>query len=144
MRKVLFSLVMSFAAITAFSQDELDENKMVGFACFYEGRETKVVSKFKRMLKLHRYRSMKLKLQSENAAERFMAVLCLERLNAIGRLNVSEEEQALMGKIRISTEPVSVCSGCFPNPGVELRRAFDATTLWGATEWLDSTVGKQD
>jgi hypothetical protein len=138
--RILLSSVLFCSVIATFAQNEFDETKMVGFGCFYEGRETKVVSRFGKMLKQKRYPSLKRLLQSGNSAERLMAVLCLERLSAAGRLIITAEEKVQIGQIKTSTELVAVCSGCFPHPGIPLKEAFESDILRGATAWLDRHV----
>lgn len=139
-RTLLLSILIC-SVISASAQGELDETKMVGFACFFEGRETKVVSQFGKMLKRRRYPSIKRMLHSINSAERFMAVLCLERLSSVGRVTLSEEEKVLINQIKTSREPVDMCSGCIPTPGVPFNQAFDSGILWGASEWLSRHIG---
>jgi hypothetical protein len=129
-------------SLSTFAQDYIDENKMVGFACFYEGRETKVVSRFSKLLFYRRYDKMKQMLTSKNTAEQFMAVLCLERLDSIGRVTITPEEQILFDNIRNSSELVAVCSGCFPNPGIPLKQAFTMDMLWDAPRWLERHIKK--
>jgi len=138
--QTLVSFVLFCSSIATFAQNELDETKLVGFACFFEARETKVVSRFGKMLKHNRFESIKHRLQSENPAERLMAVLCLERLSKVGRIAISAEEKTLIDKIKSSTELVEVCSGCFVNPPIPLKEAFDSEVLWRATTWLDGRV----
>ncbi len=121
-------------------QDEFDERKMVGFACFYEGRETKIVSRFGRMLEHKRYGFIKTMLQSKVPAKRFMAVLCLQYLNTLGRVTMNEEDEALVDQIKTSTELLPVCSGCVPHPGIPLKEAFDTDILWRSNMWLDRHV----
>jgi hypothetical protein len=119
---------------------ETDERKMVGFGCFYEGRETKVVTRFGKMLTQHRYESVIRMLQSKNTAERFMAVICVERLVAAGRITIDADEKALIEEIRTSEESVALCSGCLPYPDIPIKDAFDSEILWRKTAWLDGHI----
>jgi hypothetical protein len=135
-RVLLLICVLCYSA-NSFAQEEIDETKMVGFACFYEGRETKVVNRFGSLLKQKKYSRIRRMLKSTNTAEKFMAVICLERLSTNGEVIISLEEKSLIEQLRKSTELVAVCSGCFPNPGIELRNAFNSDILWRATSWLD-------
>jgi hypothetical protein len=138
-RTLLFSVVFC-ASLTTFAQDDLDENKMVGFACFFEGRETKLVSRFAKNLKRKQYDSIKKMLTSENNAERLMAVLCLERLNEVGRVTLHADEKLLIEKIKTSSDLVDVCSGCVPNPSIPLSSVFHSNILWGSTGWLERNI----
>jgi hypothetical protein len=137
MNRVFLFICVLCCSINSFAQDEIDETKMVGFACFYEGRETKIVSQVSRLLKQKKYSRIRGMLNSNNTAEEYLAVICLERLSAKGDVAISVEEKSLIEQIRKSSKPVAVCSGCFPNPGIALKDAFDSDILWGATQWLD-------
>jgi hypothetical protein len=138
MKPLLIIPVLFFAAFNAVSQDTFDETKMIGFACFYEGRETKIVSQFGKMLKRKRYTAIGNELRSKNPAARVMAVFCLERLAAINKRSTTPEENLLIDQIKISTEPVDVCSGCFPSPGMPIEKAFTTEILWGVKPWLEA------
>lgn len=120
----------------AFAQ-EIEETRMVGFACFYEGRETKVVGRFAKMLRRKKYATISRALSSSNPAERFMAALCLEALYERNIRVVTSDERTLIDEVKTSTENLPVCSGCFPHPGIELRQAFSSDMLWGASVWLE-------
>lgn len=135
-RLQLFLLLLLYP-IASFSQDEIDENKMVGFACFYEGRETKVVTKVGRLLKQKKYSKIKDLLKSQNTAEQYLAVICIERLSAIEKVTITNDERLLIEQIRSSSELVATCSGCFPHPGAALKDVFNSEILWGAPLWLD-------
>jgi hypothetical protein len=137
----IFLLALLFcSSIATFAQDEIDENKMVGFACFFEGRETKLVSRFAKIVKRKRYDTIQEMLTSKNTGERFMAVLCMERLEAVGRVTLTTEEKAVIEQIKTSTDLVAVCSGCFPNPGITLSSAYHSGILLGATEWMERNI----
>jgi hypothetical protein len=136
------SLLLFFAHF-AFAQDTIDENKMVGFGCFYEGRETKIVSRFGKLLKRKRYETIAAELHSQNSAARVMAVICLERLAEQNKRSMTAEEKLLLNQIKSSKESVGVCSGCFPNPAIEITHAFNSNMFWGAEAWLDRHLGKK-
>ncbi len=113
---------------------------MVGFACFYEGRETKLVSRFAKILKRKRYDTIRQMLTSKNTGEQLMAVLCMERLEAVGRVTATTEEKTLIEQIKTSSDLVDVCSGCFPNPGITLYNAYHSGILLGAMAWMESNI----
>lgn len=140
MRAVLLLAFLLLYSFTSFSQDEIDENKMVGFACFYEGRETKVVTKVGRLLKQKKYSKIKDLLRSQNTAEQNLAVICIERLNAIEKVTITNDEKLLIDQIRSSSELLATCSGCFPHPGAALKDVFNSEILWGAPLWLDRHI----
>jgi hypothetical protein len=132
----LFICLLCYPA-SSFAQDGIDETRMVGFACFYEGRETKVVSRVGQLLKQGKYSRIRGMLKSANTAEQYLVVICLEQLSTNGEVIISVEEKSLIEQIRKSTELVAVCSGCVPHPEIELKEAFNSNILRGATSWLD-------
>jgi hypothetical protein len=141
MTRLLLCMCVFMISTAAVAQEELlDESRMVGFACFYEGRETKLVIKFRKMLERKRYASIARQLRSEDPGNRVMAVLCLERLEEINRRTITSEEKVLINGIKASTELVPVCSGCFPSPGVPIREVFLTEILWSAKPWLERHV----
>jgi hypothetical protein len=140
MHAVSLLLCLLFYSVTSFAQDEIDETKMVGFACFYEGRETKVVTKVGRLLEQKKYSRIRDMLKSHNTAEQYLAVICIERLSAHGKVIITNKEKLLIEQIRASSELVATCSGCFPHPGAALKDVFSSEILWGATLWLDRHV----
>ena len=140
MRAVLLLPFLLLYSFTSFSQYEIDENKMVGFACFYEGRETKVVTRVGRLLKQKKYSKIRDLLKSQNTAEQYLAVICIDRLSAIEKVTITNDEKLLIEQIRSSSELVATCSGCFPNLGAALKDVFNSKMLWDAPLWLDRHV----
>jgi hypothetical protein len=136
MKRLLIFLISWLSALMVAAQDDFNESKMVGFACFYEGRETKIVARFGKMLKRKKYKVISLALQSQNSAERYMAVVCRVGLNNIEKRPITNGEKILIDQIKTSTEIVAVCSGCMPHPGVELKQAFASQIPWGASDWI--------
>lgn len=138
--QITFFIFIIFPSATAFAQVDFDETKMVGFACFYEGRETKVVTKVGRLLRQKKYSKIRDLLKSQNTAEQYLAVICIERLSTRGKVNITDKEKLLIEQIRSSSELVATCSGCFPHPGIALKDVFNSEILWRATSWLDRYV----
>jgi hypothetical protein len=137
MTRLSLLLCLLCYSIASLAQDDIDETKMVGFACFYEGRETKVVSRVGKLMNQKKYSRIKSMLTSNNTAEQYLAVICLERLKKDGKVIVSDDEIAVMEKIRSSSELVATCSGCFPDPGIPLKDVFTSRLIWRETFWLD-------
>jgi hypothetical protein len=138
--QITFFIFIIFPSATAFAQVDFDETKMVGFACFYEGRETKVVTKVGRLLRQKKYSKIRDLLKSQNTAEQYLAVICIERLSTHGKVDITDKEKLLIEQIRSSAELVATCSGCFPHPGIALKDVFNSEILWRATSWLDRYV----
>lgn len=133
--RVFLLFALCILVVPASAQDELDETQVVGFGCFYAGRETKAVEKFGKLLRWNRYGRIRRMLHSENTAERFMAVLCLERLADSGRVTITSGEEILIDRIKASTALLNICSGCFVYPAT-LSDAFDSDILWRKKDWL--------
>ncbi len=97
---------------------------MVGFACYYEGSASKTVKKVTRKLKNRNYSSISKLLNSENNAEKYMAVVTLEELAKRNKYKLDPKEKLLIEKIKNSDELVSVCSGCLFFQKMKLKDMF--------------------
>ncbi|MCF1192353.1 hypothetical protein LRR18_12230 [Mangrovimonas sp. AS39] len=131
-----FLFLIGFLSIVD-AQETVDKNEMVGFACYFEGSQSKTVEKFTRKLKNKKYDWISKKLTSKNNAEKYMSVITLEKLTELGNYKLNETESDLIAEIKKSTDLVSVCSGCVYFDKIELKNMFTAEMLTMATNWLN-------
>lgn len=134
---LIFILPASFPVA---GQDNVDINQMVGFGCYYEGRQTKPVIKFNKLIRNHNYKAISKALRSSNNAERYLAVITLERLSESGKYNLTPDEQTLINNIKISSDRVSVCSGCTYFDTISLKDAFSSQMRLFSKSWLDHNL----
>ena len=88
-----------------------DQNS-VGFGCGYSGSASRPVSRVLHYFQNRNYKKIKEGLTSELPADRFLAVVLLEKLHARNELPLTQEEMRTMDTIRKSEIRVPVCSGC--------------------------------
>ncbi|WP_405569047.1 hypothetical protein [Winogradskyella sp. Asnod2-B02-A] len=138
MRTKILTIVFLIRILSVVNaQDNVDKNEMVGFACYFEGSESKTVEKFAEKLKSENYKWISKKLNSKNNAEKYMSVITLEKLTELGKYNLTQTELNLIAEIKKSTELVSVCSGCTYFQKVELKNMFTDEMLTMGSYWLN-------
>jgi hypothetical protein len=134
--QTLLLFLILFASFTVTGQDNVD-NKVVGFGCYYEGRQTKPVVKFNNLIRNNNYKAISKALRSSNNAERYLAVITLERLSESGKYTLTPKEQTLINNIKTSSDLVSVCSGCTYFDTITLKDAFSSQMHMFSKSWLD-------
>lgn len=138
MRTKILTIVFLIGILSVVNaQDNVDKNEMVGFACYFEGSESKTVEKFAEKLKSENYKWISKKLNSKNNAEKYMSVITLEKLTELGKYKLTQTELNLIAEIKKSTELVSVCSGCTYFQKVELKNMFTDEMLTMGSYWLN-------
>jgi len=133
-----FILIIGISII-GNAQTEFNEKEMVGFACAYGGEESKSVKKFSRLIDKSKYRTIIKLLDSNKNAEKYLAVIILEKLSELGIINLSNEQNRKILKIYDSKEMVSVCSGCSYYTTHTLEDILDKENIMrqSAKFWLD-------
>lgn len=124
------------------AQDKRDEKEMVGFGCSYSGLPTKPVIKVTEMLETKKYKEVAGLLSSRNQAEKYLAVISVEKLVAIGKYELSDTEKVLISEARLSDKLVSVCSGCTYSDKVSLKEMLANDNFIGAKFWIDEVLSK--
>jgi mRNA-degrading endonuclease RelE of RelBE toxin-antitoxin system len=138
MRTKIITIVFLIGILSVVNaQDNVDKNEMVGFACYFEGSESKTVEKFAKKLKDENYKWISKKLNSDNNAEKYMSVITLEKLSELGKHKLNQTELNLISEIKKSTELVSVCSGCTYFQKVELKNMFTDEMMTMGSYWLN-------
>lgn len=98
--------------LTGNTQPNINQNEIVGFACYASGSPTETVQKLSQLIDKRKYKSIVKLLDSENNAERFLAVVVCEKLNELNKITINQELKVKISEIYKSNEIVSVCSGC--------------------------------
>ncbi len=138
MRTKILTIVFLIGILSVVNaQDNVDKNEMVGFGCYFDGSQSKTVEKYSRKLDSENYNWISKKLTSNNNAKRYMSVITLEKLTELGKYKLNEAELKLIAEIKISTELVSVCSGCTYFAKVELKNMFTEEMLTMGNYWLN-------
>ncbi len=142
LRRIFIIIILIGTSTHSYAQENIDEDEMVGFACYYSGSSSKVVAKIERKVKRKGYKSIARLLDSENNAERYMAVIVLERLSSLNKYQLTETEKQLIVEIKGSEELVSVCSGCMYFAKLELRELFSGNIYMHPESWLNYHINE--
>jgi len=137
MKKLYLILLIFGTSNLIVAQDNVDVNEMIGFACYAEGKSSKVVKKVTKKIERNRFKPISRLLKSDNNAERYMAVITLERLNELKRYNLNIKEKELIRIIKSSEQLVSVCSGCVNFKKTSLKELFKPEFIGFSKHWLD-------
>ena len=136
--KAIFIVLLLFGQVGFINgQDNVDHDEMVGFACYYGGQPSKTVKKVTKKLKNKNYKAIKKMLTSANNAERYMAVITLEKLHDLKAVKLYDNDYENIDLIKNSNEIVSVCSGCVSFYKTELRRLFEPEMKKFSHNWLE-------
>lgn len=133
-----FILLMVIPSI-GNSQGDIDVNEMVGFGCYEDGSQSKSVEKVSRLIDKSKFNSIIKLLDSDNNAERFLAVTVLEKLSDLGKINLTKKLRGKIAEIYNSDRIVSVCSGCIYWDKLTLKAVLEEGNNMrvAADYWLD-------
>ena len=138
--KSLLCLALVIPTLTVVKGQEINEKEMVGFACGFGGESSETVVKVTRLLRAHRYQKISNLLSTGNNAERFLAVISIEKLSHMGRYQIAAIERKQIEAIKASGEKVSVCSGCTYFTEVSLSEMFREDNFLGSDGWITGAL----
>lgn len=140
MKNLILILAILFS-VNGNAQRGIDHEKLIGFGCYYGGTSSEVVLDMGSILNAKMYPVVIEKLESDNPAERFLAVIIAERLSDLGKYQLTETDKKLIAAAYSSSDLVSVCSGCTYFDTIELRVLLKDTTsnsmLKRAKDWVN-------
>ena len=121
---------------------EIDENNLIGFACYYSGRKSEPVKKFSEILLKKDYSIIKENLKSTNIADKYLATAICEKLSQKKLINLTEEELNQIKKNKNSSEKVSTCAGCTNDEKMTLKELLvEKSYITEETEeWLNKMI----
>lgn len=140
MRVIFIFISLLFTVSFVFGQDDLNRKKIIGFGCYFAGQPTRTVEEVTKLLLTKKYESVSTLLKSGHAGEKFLAIVALEKLAALGKYKLSDDDKELINRIKNSGDKVSVCSGCTYFDKVSLKRIFSQDNFLGSTWWIDDIV----
>lgn len=140
MRSLLVFILLTLIASSVFGQDNGDKSKMVGFNCYRTGHPTKTVEEVTDLLLKNKYKAISDLLKNGHAGEKFLAIISLEKLAALGQYQLSDNEKKLISKIKTSGRKVSVCDGCTYVDKVSLKQMFSKDNFLGANWWIEKIL----
>lgn len=125
MIKNILSIILFFASSIIFSQNNIDQKSLVGFACYSNGSASETVKKFNKLLSNAQYSKILNLLDSKNNAEKYLAVIASEKLEKLDKIKLSNDQKIKIKNIKNSKELVSVCSGCMYRDKLPLSQLFE-------------------
>jgi hypothetical protein len=127
----------------ANGQDNVNVRQMVGFGCYYAGQPTKPVIKVTKMLEKEEYDKIASLIRTGNVAEKYLAIIVVERLDSLGQYKLTDADKDLISKAKTSDKLVSVCSGCTYFDKVPIKSMLADDNFFGSKYWLDRTLKKE-
>lgn len=121
----------------------IDENSLVGFACFYSGRSSKPVERVTKILKAKNYTALKDRICGTSPAEKYLSTVACERLHKMGLIEFSNEDLDQIVANKSSNEAISICGGCTGFQKLTLKEMFisDKNFLSNSVkDWLQKTI----
>ena len=132
-------VAMLLCSVFVNAQDPKPE-EIVAFACGFAGQPSDAVVKISRLVQARQYGKVSQLLNSGNNAEKFLAVVSIERLVFKGRYQIEAAERKQIEMIKTSNEKVSVCSGCTYFDEISLSDMFEEVDYLGSSRWIASLV----
>ena len=135
---IVFTFLIGIS-ISGNAQSNLDYNEMVGFGCGFGGEQSKSVQKVSKLIDKEKYNRIILLIDSDNNAEKFLAVVVCEKLDELNKLILSKELKEKISIVYKSYARVSVCSGCTYWDKITLKKMLevDHHMRLSANYWLN-------
>jgi hypothetical protein len=121
----------------------IDENTVIGFACYNSGKKSEPVKKFSKILVEKKYPIILKELNSINIADKYLATVICEKLLKKKLINLTEKEINQIKKNKNSNESVNTCAGCTNQEKMTLKELFTAEKNYIAEEtedWLNEMI----
>lgn len=126
-------------SIIGYTQSNFNYEKMVGFGCGFGGELSRPVKKVSKLIDKEKYNEIIKLLDSDNNAERFLAVVVCEKLSELKKLIISNEMKNKISIAYKSNAFVSVCSGCTYWDNLTLKNMLEAENSMRtlANSWIE-------
>ena len=125
-------------------QSKMSPEEILGFSCGFGGAETEVVKKTSSLLAKNDFNSIITLVDSNNNANLFLAIIIVEKLNNLKKIEISEELNQKILAAYNSNKMVAVCSGCTYWDFVSLKTLLDRNNTHHMKEstdiWLDKIL----
>ncbi|WP_430468593.1 hypothetical protein [Winogradskyella ouciana] len=139
----IFCVIIFFGLFNSVNaQRDVNEDEIIGFACYYAGSPSKTVMKYFKKIAKKDYKWISNRLISDNNAERFMSVLSLEKLKDLNKYVLSVDESKLINKVKKSEDLVYVCGGCTYFESLSLNDLFDNEMSEYGKEYLGRIISQ--
>ena len=102
----------------------IDENNLVGFACYYSGRRSEPVEKITEILERKNYNELKKKISSEKPAEKYLATFACIKLLKNEIIELDQNELNQIEENKKSDLKIDFCGGCTNNENYKISELF--------------------
>lgn len=121
---------------------KIDENSLIGFACYSSGRKSKPVTEINKLLLSKDYSGIREKLYSKSVAERYLATVVCQRLEQKKTLSLTQTDQHQIEKNKNSDEKITICSGCTNEEEMRMKALFSSETFLSdyLKDWLNEML----
>ena len=146
MKKVLITLLFIIGLVfNANAQSKIDFNQMVGFGCGFAGEPSTIVQTVSNLIDTEDYLKIVQLLDSENNAEKFLAVVVCEKLSELNKIKITNDQKEKISSIHNSDALVSVCSGCTYWDQLTLKKMLvnNNPMRVSANYWIESKFTKK-
>jgi hypothetical protein len=109
-------------------QEIVDENSLVGFACYYSGRPSNPVKVITEILEEKKYNELKKKISSINPAEKYLATYSCIKLSKKGIIKLNSNELRQINNNKKSDLKIYFCGGCTEKESYKLSQLFSGKT----------------
>ncbi|MCL9804425.1 hypothetical protein NAT51_02755 [Flavobacterium amniphilum] len=93
-------------------EEKIDENRLIGFGCYFSGRKSEPVKVMGKLLTKKDYIGIRAKLSAKSTAERYLATAVCTTLEAKKVISLTPSEQTRIKQNMMSPDKVVFCSGC--------------------------------
>jgi hypothetical protein len=122
-------------------QIRIDENSLVGFACYSSGRKSDPVKVVSNILENKKFEDLKKKLFSNKTAEKYLATYSTIKLyeKRVIQLSATELNQIKLNKL--SDEKINFCGGCTERENYSLKKLFSSKSSFEneVENWFNKT-----
>lgn len=105
-------------------QKIIDENSLVGFACYYAGRRSEPVESITEILERKNYDELKKKISSNKPAEKYLATFACIRLSENKIIKLNNNELSQIDENKKSDLKIYFCGGCTKKENYKLSQLF--------------------
>lgn len=105
-------------------QKIIDENSLVGFACYYAGRRSEPVENITEILERKNYDELKKKISSNKPAEKYLATFACIRLSENKIIKLNNNELSQIDENKKSDLKIYFCGGCTEKENYKLSQLF--------------------
>ncbi|MDG2431740.1 hypothetical protein [Flavobacterium sp.] len=107
---------------------KIDENSLVGFACYYSGRKSKPVENITEIIEKKKFEELKKKIISNKPAEKYLATFACIKLLEKGIIKLNNDELNQIDENKRSDVEIYFCGGCTEAENYKLSKLLSEKT----------------